>query len=77
MKQKLGDLGREVCSFYAALNSESQQNNIDAWRLTPKLHLFAHLCEHQVWSWGNPRWYWCYADEDMVGHMIEVASACH
>ena len=26
---------------------------------------------------GNPRCYWTYADEDMVGHMIEVAQSCH
>ena len=40
--------------------------------------MFQHLCEDQVVEWGiNPKYFWTYADEDFVGHMIEVAETCH
>jgi hypothetical protein len=26
---------------------------------------------------GNPKFYWVYADEDLVGQMIEVSRSCH
>ena len=48
-----------------------------AWTIVPKLHLFLHLCEVQATRYDNPRFYWTYADEDMVGHMIEAAWSCH
>jgi len=60
-------LGRRVTTFYALLSQEAEDKRINAWRLTPKLHLFVHLCEHQAPLWGNPAWFWCYADEDMAG----------
>ena len=28
-------------------------------------------------SLGNPRFSWCYSDEDMVGQLVEVAESCH
>ena len=65
--------GRRMCSFYAALSTESPQG----WKLTPKFHLLLHLVEHQAPLWGNPKHFWCYCDEDMIGHMVEVASSCH
>ena len=43
----------------------------------PKAHLFQHLCEWQAVELGNPKFYWVYADEDLVGHMIEVGRSCH
>ena len=36
-----------------------------------------HLCEWQGPELGNPRFYWTYSDEDMVGTMVEVAESCH
>ena len=45
--------------------------------MTPKVHLMLHLCEDQAPSVGNPKFYWVYADEDLVGSMIEVAESCH
>ena len=28
-------------------------------------------------TYGSPSAYWTYADEDLVGKMIEVAETCH
>ena len=45
--------------------------------IMPKLHLFQHLCAHVAPIWGNPRFYWTYADEDLVGHMVDIAASVH
>ena len=45
--------------------------------MVPKFHLFQHLCEIQFQIKGNPRFFWTYADEDLVGHMKEIAQSCH
>ena len=57
----------------AALNARQK-----AWNITTSIHAFLELCELQVPDTGlNPRFYWTYADEDLVGTMVEVAEACH
>ena len=43
------------------------------WKFTPKIHLFLHLCEIQCVQYGNPRFWWTYCDEDLVGQLIEVS----
>ena len=70
----MAKLGREICSLYAALSSQHAPN---AWKLTPKFHLLLHLVEIQIPRWGNPRFFWCYADEDLIGQVIDAASSCH
>ena len=46
--------------------------------MSPTWHLFLHLCEWAIPDTGlNPRSYWTYADEDIVGNLIEVAEGCH
>ena len=71
--QDLELAGRRICSDYAALSVLSAEG----WKLTPKFHLLCHLTKHTCRLWGNPKHYWCYCDEDMVGHMVEVAESCH
>ncbi len=72
--REFAKLGREICSFYAAL---SARHDSKAWKLTPKFHLLLHLVELHAPRWGNPRFFWCYADEDLVGQIVEVAGSCH
>ena len=50
---------------------------IRLWKMMPKLHLFTHMCEDQIPVFGNPRFWWTYADEDLVGRLITVAEGCH
>ena len=70
-------LGNSVPILYAHLAAEALDSGTKAWKLVPKFHLYQHLCLHQSASHGNPRFYWTYADEDMVGQMVEVAQSCH
>ena len=68
---------RMVCSCYAALSREAHEAGLRLWRLVPKFHLSIHLAEYTIPMWGNPRFYWTYSDEDLVGQVIEVAQSCH
>ena len=70
-------IGLRVGVVYAQLAAQAFAAGAKAWEISPKLNLFQHLCEWQSVEYGSPRFYWTYADEDMVGHMIECASTCH
>ncbi len=45
------------------------------WHIKPKHHLFQHLVEEQVEELGNPRSYWTYTDESLMGVLSQVAAA--
>ena len=70
-------VGVSVPGLYATLTADARVQGLRAWKLVPKFHIFQHLCLYQAHLYGNPRFYWCYADEDMVGQMVEVAQSCH
>ena len=75
--QRLPACCQQLCTAYAFLASEAEQAQEPAWKEKPKMHLFQHLCLYQAHQFGNPRYYWTYPDEDMVGQMVEVAKSCH
>ena len=70
-------IGQRMCGLFAQLSAEAVANGHRRWKMTPKVHLTLHLCEWQAPSVGNPKSFWVYADEDLVGTMIEVAESCH
>ena len=70
---ELADIGRRICSTYAALNRTATGNE---WKLTPKFPLLLHLVELQAPLWGNPKFFWCYSDEDMVGAICFQHQLC-
>ena len=70
-------VGLRLAVLYSQLAISAHAAGVRAWKMNPKLHLFLHLCEWQSVDYGSPNFYWTYADEDMVGHMIECASTCH
>ena len=76
-KHSIGRVGLQLCVLYSQLASEAAAQHVKLWKMSPKLHLFLHLCEWQACELGNPRFCWCYADEDLVGKMIDVAETCH
>ena len=75
-KRRVPVLGRQLCSLFAALSTEAFEAGRVAWKMTPKVHLMMHLCEWQSQTM-NPRFFWVYSDEDLVGKMVEVAESCH
>ena len=76
-KEELPAIGQDLADYYSKLSSEAFAAKKKLWKESPKLHLWEHLTEFQCLYFGNPRYYWCYADEDLVGSMIEIAETCH
>ena len=71
------ELGGRLAYMYQQFSASAFRKGLKLWKMSPKLHLFIHLAEVQCVLHGNPRYYWCYADEDLVGHMVENAETCH
>lgn len=76
-RSRLPEVGRQLAVLYTQLAEESTRSRLRMWKMHPKLHIFVHLCEWQALDWGNPRYYWTYADEDLVGLITEVSQSCH
>ena len=74
---EISKLGQVFCDTYVSFASEAFDAQIRMWKGSPKLHAFQHLCEWQAVELGNPRAWWCYSDEDMVGRMVTAAQSCH
>ena len=75
-KKDIRKVGSKLCCTYAKLAANAVAKGERLWKATPKLHMFQHLCEWEI-DMGNPRFVWCYADEDLVGQMIKVGESCH
>ena len=76
-KAEVSRLGPRLAMIYASLAEQAATGRVKMWKVNPKLHLFDHLCSWQAVEVGNPRFYWTYSDEDLVGLLIEVAESCH
>ena len=76
-KREMPVLGQLLAELYAQLSHDALHRGERLWKMSPKLHLREHLCEIQCVLAGNPRYWWCYADEDLVGHMVDIAEGCH
>jgi len=76
-KAEIPTLGQKFAEVYTRLSKQALIDGLRLWKMHPKLHLWEHLTEHQAIQFGNPRYYWCYADEDLVGRMVEVARSVH
>ena len=77
VKRKIVIIGNQMPQLYQRLYHEAYTLGVKAWKMTPKLHLVQELLLYQCLEWGNPLYYWCYADESLVGDMIEIARSCH
>ena len=75
---RLGEISFLFCNIYTDLSREAHDEGVKAWKSTPKLHLFNHLGEWVVQDFPiNPQNYWTYADEDLVGVLVDIGSSCH
>jgi hypothetical protein len=76
-KARMPVLADQLCGIYSRLSTMAFARNLRLWKLSPKLHLFMHLCINQCLDFGNPRFWWTYGDEDLVGIMINIAEGVH
>ena len=74
-------LGEQLMSMYSQLatmaHNEFERLGHRLWKTAPKMHLFIHLCIWQAILYGNPRYYWTYGDEDLVGRLVTIAEGVH
>ena len=75
--QRIRTIGFQLPIMYMRLYSSAHKLGVKMWKLTPKLHMIQELLIYQCVEWGNPLYCWCYADEDLVGLMVEIAHSCH
>eukprot|EP00959_Pyramimonas_sp_CCMP1952_P017744 376491-Pyramimonas_sp.AAC.1 len=67
----------QLVSIYAKLSAMAFRAKEKTWKMNPKLHLYIHLCVDQIPEIGNPRYFWTYGDEDLVGRLISIAEGLH
>ena len=62
---------------YSALAATATSEGRPAYNCTYKLHAYAHMVD-EVWDLGlNPKYFHCFADEDMVGRVAAVCKLVH
>lgn len=76
-KTELPKIGRVFAETYMALSTMAYSEHHLLWKPTPKLHMWQEMTEYQTDSHGNPRFWWCYSDEDLVGQVISIAESLH
>ena len=76
-KAELPKFGQTFVALYVQLARQYVDENRRGWKITPKHHMWEHLTEYQAIIFGNPRYYWCYADEDLVGLIVNLACSVH
>ena len=76
-RARLPDLANDLAGMYCRLSASAYNRGLRLWKVSPKLHLFLHICIHQAPVMGNPRFWWGYGDEDLVKWMIQIAHSVH
>ena len=76
-RERLPHIGQKLAELYGKLSVMSLRANLKFWKQVPKFHMWEHLTEEQILEFGNPKFWWTYADEDLVGRVIKIAETVH
>ena len=77
-RELLPQIGQRAAELYTLLSKHFlKAGHGRLFKITPKLHLWEHLTEDQMISVLNARYFWTYADEDLVGAFVEIAESVH
>ena len=76
-KTEIHDFGNLMGNLYTQLSNIGFAFHVKLWKMSPKLHLFMHLCIDQSPLMGNPRSFYTYSDEDLIGQLIDIAKGVH
>jgi len=67
-----------LSNFYALRSISVAAGHLAMYRPKPKSHMWLHLIDDFIKPTRlNPRNFWCYGGEDMVGRVKKIAAACH
>ena len=72
-RDRLPHLANDLRALYSRLSSMCFDARQRLWKLSPRFHLFLHVCLHQAIELGSPWFWWTYPDEDLVRILIAVA----
>ena len=61
---------------YNVLSYHTRAAHTKRWHMIPNRHMVSHIGDDNACQ-ANPRRVTCYADEDMVGLMVDIAESCH
>ena len=77
--EQAAESGQKMLLLYSELTVRNHTLGqcINRWRPFPKCHLLCHLLTDQVRHAGNPKDFWCYADESRIGEIARAAEKCH
>ena len=73
-------LGLRISVLYSGLASAAADSLERFWKMSPKIHMLIHVClnaSSREIGHINPRYFWTYQDEDLVGLLCEVAQSVH
>ena len=76
-RTRLPELGMMIGSLYTQLANIGFGMEAKIWKMMPKIHLVDHLCYDQAPVFGNPRYFWTYGDEDLIGQLIDMSDQLH
>ena len=69
---------RKHVALYLSLAEDTRrEDEWLLWRWKPKHHMLLHLSKEQAARMGNPRNWWCYADENAIGIAVSIAESVH
>ncbi len=74
-RQELARRTERALTCYSWLNHRAVARGVPLWKVLPKHHAWTHIAYDNMGT--NPRSVQCYTDEDMVGRMKKLYSACH
>ena len=77
LAQRLYDRGHEFLALYKTLSIWAVANRRRWFAWKPKFHYYEHLLDTVLYERLNPTWLWNYAEEDLIGTSIDLASASH
>ena len=59
---------------YRHLSAAADGANEYRWNEVPKFHYFVHIGLQALY--GNPRFHWCYMEEDFMGVLEDICAKC-
>ncbi len=74
--ETIAQLAEDALVAHNWLSSEAIDAAKRLWKMVPKFHMLTHSCFDMAPE-ANPRAVHCYPDEDMVGKVKKIATACH
>jgi len=63
----------KCCVHYCCLAATAAERGLKLFLVTPKFHFWLHIAYFARYC--NPKYAWCYANEDFVGKIAQVAHA--